>query len=105
LPEGNLQPGTSRARNRITRTGGAELYIAPHYRRVIEFDDEPTTTRKPMLLFQLSGLLLLRTAPRALLSLLFHDPPRNTQALSACPFQTPKVFTHNRKLNLKRHFA
>ena len=37
----------------------------PHYRLASELDDA-TTTRKPILLFQLSGLLLLRTALRAL---------------------------------------
>lgn len=35
--------------------------------------------RKPLLLFLLSGLLLLRLAERQLLSLLFHEPPRRTR--------------------------
>ncbi len=35
-------------------------------------------TRKP-LLFQLFGLFLLRYEQRALLSLLFHDPPRTSR--------------------------
>jgi len=39
--------------------------------------------RNPLLLFRLSGLLLLRLAERQLLSLLFHDPPRSSR--SACP--------------------
>jgi hypothetical protein len=34
--------------------------------------------RKPMLLLMFVGLFLLRLAERALLSLLFHAPPRNT---------------------------
>ena len=34
--------------------------------------------RKPMLLFRLSGLFLLRLATRTLFSLLFHEPPRKT---------------------------
>jgi hypothetical protein len=35
------------------------------------------TTRKPMLLFQLSGSFLLRYEQRALLAVLFHEPPRS----------------------------
>ena len=42
----------------------------------------PTTTRAPMLLFLLSGSFLLRLAERQLFGLLFHDPPRST---NACP--------------------
>ena len=42
--------------------------------------DTPTTTRKPLLLFELAGLLLLRLAARQLAGLLFNDPPRNTRA-------------------------
>ena len=38
------------------------------------------TTRNPTLLFRLFGLLLLRLAQRTLLSLLFHEPPRNVPA-------------------------
>ena len=40
--------------------------------------------RNPMLLFRLSGVLLLRFAERQLIALLFHDPPRSTR--SAHPF-------------------
>ena len=36
-------------------------------------------TRKPLLLFLLSGLLLFRFAERQLFVLLFHEPPRNTR--------------------------
>jgi len=36
--------------------------------------------RNPMLLFRLSGVLLLRFAARRLIGLLFHDPPRRTVA-------------------------
>ena len=39
-------------------------------------------TRKPMLLFRLSGLFLLRFADRALSGLLFQDPPRSTRPSS-----------------------
>ncbi len=35
--------------------------------------------RNPLLLFRLEGVLLLRLAERALIALLFHDPPRNTR--------------------------
>ena len=35
--------------------------------------------RKPLLLFRLDGVLLLRLAERALFALLFHEPPRNTR--------------------------
>lgn len=38
------------------------------------------TTRNPLLSLLLSGLLLLRLAQRTLLSLLFHEPPRNVPA-------------------------
>ena len=37
------------------------------------------TNRKPLLLFRLDGVLLLRLAERALIALLFHDPPRITR--------------------------
>jgi hypothetical protein len=40
----------------------------------------PTATRKPLLLFELDGLLLLRLAHRSLPGLLLNDPPRNTRA-------------------------
>jgi len=36
-------------------------------------------SRNPLLLFRLDGVLLLRFADRALLAVLFHDPPRNTR--------------------------
>jgi hypothetical protein len=46
------------------------------------------TTRNPMLLFLLSGVLLLRFADRQLLSLLFQLPPRNTRFVpTACSLQ------------------
>jgi len=38
-----------------------------------------TTTRKPLLLFRLSGVFLLRLAERQFVGLLFHDPPRSTR--------------------------
>jgi len=37
------------------------------------------TTRKPLLLFRLSGVFLFRLAERAFWELLFQDPPRNTR--------------------------
>ena len=37
-----------------------------------------TARRAPLLLFELSCLLLLRFAARAFLELLFHEPPRST---------------------------
>ena len=40
------------------------------------------TTRKPMLLFRLFGLFLLRLAERAPPRLRYHDPPRSTRAKS-----------------------
>ena len=36
-------------------------------------------TRNPMLLFVLSGVLLLRLEERTLFVLLFHEPPRSTR--------------------------
>ncbi|GAB4579784.1 MAG: hypothetical protein Fur0022_25230 [Anaerolineales bacterium] len=47
-----------------------------------------TTPRKPLFLFQLSGLFLLRTAQRALLRLLWKAPPRTTRVLWVHPPQT-----------------
>ena len=40
--------------------------------------DADQTTRKPLLLFRLFGLFLLRRTAAALLWLLFHEPPRKT---------------------------
>jgi hypothetical protein len=40
----------------------------------------PAHTRKPLLLFEVDGLLLLRLAQRQLAGLLLNDPPRNTRA-------------------------
>jgi hypothetical protein len=41
--------------------------------------DATTHTRKPLLLFLLSGLFLLRIAARTFFSLLLNDPPRSTR--------------------------
>jgi len=38
-----------------------------------------TTTRKPLFLFLLFGLFLLRRAQRAFLRLLLYEPPRSTR--------------------------
>lgn len=44
--------------------------------------DAPTaTTRKPLFLFLLSGLFLLRAAQRTFLSLLLKAPPRSTRGV------------------------
>lgn len=40
--------------------------------------------RKPLLLFLLSGVLLLRLAQRRLAGLLFHEPPRKTRLEPLC---------------------
>lgn len=42
------------------------------------------TSRNPLLLLRFDGLLLLRLAARALLLLLFHDPPRSTRLDVMC---------------------
>jgi len=47
---------------------------------------EVLATRNPLLLFLFVRLFLLRLAERQLLSLLFHEPPRNT-ALRPYPAQ------------------
>ena len=44
-----------------------------------------TTTRKPMFLFRLPGLFLLRYAARTFLELLLNAPPRTTRWVRACP--------------------
>ena len=44
-----------------------------------------TTTRKPLFLLRLFGLLRLRYAQRALLRLLLNDAPRNTRGLCDRP--------------------
>lgn len=41
--------------------------------------DDGNITRKPLLLFRLSGVFLFRLAERVFLELLFHEPPRNTR--------------------------
>ena len=42
--------------------------------------------RKPLLLFVLDGLFLLRLAQRMLFTLLFHEPPRTTRCFEPAPF-------------------
>jgi hypothetical protein len=44
-----------------------------------------TTTRNPLLLLRLSGVLLFRFAERQLVGLLFQLPPRKTRDVSALP--------------------
>lgn len=45
-----------------------------------------TATRKPIFLFQLFGLFLLRTEQRTFDSSLLNEPPRSTRrCLRACP--------------------
>jgi hypothetical protein len=48
-------------------------------------DGTATTTRNPMLLFRLSGALLLRLADRQFAASLFHEPPRTTRAAPSRP--------------------
>ena len=43
-------------------------------------DVSPSSTRNPLLLLRLSGVLLLRFAERKFVALLFHEPPRNTRS-------------------------
>ncbi len=47
--------------------------------------------RKPLLLFLLSGLFLLRLEERQLLSLLFQEPPRNTRCHLNYEFIPPRT--------------
>ncbi len=49
------------------------------------------TRRNPLLLFLLSGLLLLRLEERQLLSLLFQEPPRNTRCHLNYEFIPPRT--------------
>jgi hypothetical protein len=56
-----------------TRCGGS------HRSRWKGDGDVGRQTRKPLLLLRLSGWLVLRAGARALLSMLFHEPPRNTR--------------------------
>jgi hypothetical protein len=51
-------------------------YPTRHFRRGKNME---TTTRKPLFVFLLFGLFLLRYAQRALFRLLLNDPPRNTR--------------------------
>jgi len=51
--------------------------------------------RNPLLLFRLSGVLLLRLAERVFLALLLKDPPRNTRLIFHSPlkgYSTKKSF-------------
>ena len=79
---GGLSLGTPRRsvdRRALPGRKGRKLSPVPH--RI------PLTQRKPMLLLAFVGVLLLRFAHRALLALLFHEPPRNTRLLTfqSCP--------------------
>jgi len=48
------------------------------------------THRKPMLLFLLSAVFLLRSEQRRLFVLLFHEPPRSTRnSVSTCLLHQP----------------
>lgn len=62
------------------------LQTSLHVRERVAFGskagiEQGRAQRKPLLLFSLEGLFLLRLAARRLFSLLFHEPPRTTRAL------------------------
>jgi|GEM_PF-3459416 len=74
----NSVPGKKVARNSVPRKKAPRNRVPGYI--------EALATRKPTLLFLLFRLFLLRLAERQLLSLLFHEPPRNT-ALRPYPRQ------------------
>ena len=70
-----------------------------------DLNQEPAT-RKPLLLFSLSGLLLLRLDDCKLLELLFQLPPRSTRDSTAvCPQSTRRRFTPPAPWNASANFA
>ena len=69
----SLMIGASTAK---AHTRAALLATAQRAKRV------ETTTRKPMLLFLLSGLFLLRYAQRTFLDSLLKEPPRWSEGIS-----------------------
>jgi len=79
------RPDTYRdsAGNRIGRSphaSSANPCGGPQFRRFLqEYVDD--TTRNPLFVFRLFGLLLLRYAQRTLSRLLLNEPPRNTRRL------------------------
>ena len=54
------------------------------------------TTRKPILLLRLSGLLLLREAERQFSGLLFHEPPRSSRVCLSLLYS----LTHASEVNI-----
>jgi hypothetical protein len=58
---------------------------------------DDTTTRKPILLLWLSGVLLLRLLERQLLPLLFHEAPRSL-------FKSILFYYNTFSLNLLKYF-
>jgi len=75
----NRDLGLEFSRDLIARAYTCEIPSRVRYRDLL-------AQRKPMLLFRLSGLFLLRLALRTLLGLLFHEPPRST----LCPGPTER---------------
>lgn len=70
-----------------------------------DLNQEPAT-RKPLLLFSLFGLLLLRLDDCKLLELLFQLPPRSTRDSTAvCPQSTRRRFTPPAPWNASANFA
>ena len=63
------------------------------------------TQRKPLLLFLLFGLFLLRFAARRFLLLLFQEPPRSTRVSSGAPIASPGVQTWAYNLIVPAHLA
>ena len=63
----------------IKRIFQGNIVIANPKSNAIMTASQPRTTRNPLLLFLLSGLLLFRLAERLLSLLLFHEPPRSTR--------------------------
>lgn len=53
------------------------------------------TTRNPILLFHSSGMFLFRIVHRALIDVLFQEPPRTTRAvLGPAPYQVTHTHRH-----------
>ena len=65
---------------------------SPNRSDALRADTPTNTTRKPLLLLRLSGVLLLRFDDNRLSgSLLFHDPPRNTRIGPRHRFRRPSM--------------
>ena len=73
------RPGTDSAIFRLGLQGSTRQAVPAGQRPGAKSVDK--TTRKPLFLFWLFGLFLLRAAQRTFLSLLLNEPPRNTRHL------------------------